>query len=225
MAVTQKTTRINDWASERLRTTSKGTTARTSINVKAEAVEVCLDEKLLAAPVAVAIKKVIEDQIKEIAETAKSDTLFQRKYARNAFDRGERWATKRYSGGKTGPKEPGKSDAMFNDSGRLAEGLSVRPNPTEDGFTINVPSNRLDKSTFKTEAEFRSMLDKFGSLVPAIGQPSTMLSDPRIQEAIKGGIAKTLVRKNASGSRALAESLELAADIISEIDEFASGEE
>jgi hypothetical protein len=106
------------------------------------------------------------------------------------------------AGGRTGPKQPGKSAALFNDSNRLSEGLAVRANPKEGAFTINVPANRFDESTFRSRAEFLAMLEKFGQLVPAVGQPETVLEDSRIQRAIKVGLEKVMYQKVQQGSAA-----------------------
>jgi hypothetical protein len=205
VSVTQKSFRLNDFAIERQRTTSRGTKNRVSIEIKSEPLQINLDETALGAPVAVAIKKVIQQQIEGIAETASSGTLLTRKYATNAYGRSEPWAMKRYAGGRTGPKQPGKSAALFNDSGRLAEGLAVRANPKEGAFTINVPANRFDESTFKSRALFLAMLERFGQLVPAVGQPETVLDDPRVQRAIREGMEKVMYQKVQQGSAAALE--------------------
>lgn len=215
----QKTITIGQGFAERQRTTSSGTKSRFTTEIKAETVDVDLDEKLIAGPVALVLKDVLEKQIKAISEPASSGTILARKYAADAVAKDAPWAMRRYSGGKTGLKSPGKSDNLFNDSGRLAEGLSVRANPSENAFTINVPSNRFDPSTFASEASFREMLFKFKSLVPALAQPEKLLDNPDVQKTLKDGLANTLIHKNAEGGKSIVEAVKATRELFAQVDE------
>lgn len=195
MAVTQTTRTVLDfgaaYAQERSRTTSRGTKERYTIDIKSEPVSVNLDPRQLGAPVAEAIRDALRAQIEAIEAPASISTLQRRVYAEAAVQRGARWAKRRYSGGRTGASKPnsaGTQGRLFNDSGRFARGLFVRA--TRDGgaggtasWTVNVPANRLDKSTF-SEAQFGDMLRRLGELVPAIAKPGELASIPEVAEAI-----------------------------------------
>lgn len=187
--------RINDYVTERRRTTSSGTKSHYTVSIQSQPLQVTLDELAVGAGIAVALKDVLSSQIQGINETASSETLLKRKYAANAFAKGSRWATKRYAGGRTGPTPPGQSDRLFNDSGRLAKNLTVRANAREQGFTINVPNNRFDPSTFADQGQFLRMLDRLRELVPGLRDPASLLQDPKVTRAIRETTDKVLITK------------------------------
>src|SRR6185503_3061467 len=130
-----------------------------------------------------AIRDALTAQVKGITEFASLATRRRRERARKHFDgalapsssyRGA--YEKRYSGGRTGMKAPGQTDRLFNDSERFAEGVFVRQNQTDNTFTVNVPTSRLDPSTF-TGAAFQAMLAKLRELVPGLADVRHLLED------------------------------------------------
>lgn len=185
MAITQDVVVIGEGLSERIRTTSKGTKSRFTLDVKVDPVIVNLNELALGKLPAEAIRKAIVDGIKAIAQVASPATLLKRKYAETAIQAGKSWATKRYAGGKIGGMAPNSSDKLFNDSGRLAEGVAVQQNQKEGAWTVNVAANRLDPSTFKNRGDYTSMVQRLRDLVP-------VLKDPLAHPAVKQAIGKTL---------------------------------
>ncbi len=135
----------------------------------------------LGKPVAEAIAATIQKQIRAINERASEATIRARKVAAKAFAAGERWAVKRYSGGRMGAMPPNQSDRAFNDSGRLASSVTARANEKEGGWTINVAANRLLPSDFKGDG-FARMIVRLRELVPALVNP---LAQREIVEAMQ----------------------------------------
>lgn len=153
-----------------------------TVTIKSEPIAVHLDPLALGQPVADAIASAMRDQIRGISERASDGTILRRKYAAAAFAKGETWAKQRYSGGRTGPKAPAKTDRLFNDSGRLADGITANQNRKEKAWTINAPVNRLDPSTFPSPEAFASMMNRLAELVPMMKNP---LAEPKVVEAIE----------------------------------------
>lgn len=189
---TQDTIVINEGFEERQRTTSSGTKSRFTFSIKSEPIFHNFDPIALGAKPAAAIRDAISAGIRAIAAAASPATLLKRKYARAALERGAKWAVTRYAGGRTGVTAPGGGDALFNDSGRLAGGIFVRQNPAEKSWTVNVPANRLDPSTFADRGAFVAMVDRLRALVPAIANP---FSIPAVITAIESTLNEVLVRK------------------------------
>lgn len=216
----------NTAVTERARTTSTGkTSTRVTVDVKAEAVGVMVDATLLGKGPADAIAKAIADQVRAISEPASEQTQLQRKYAANAAARGAPWARRRYAGGRMGASTPGaaSSDRLFNDSGRMANGIVARA--TRDGtFTINVPSNRLNPSTF-TGAAFDAMLRQLVDLVPALRDPSTLGDVPAVRDSIADATIEAIVKSTAAAEerfrQALADAASAAVEVAQSAGEFA----
>lgn len=180
---------INDYSGltveERTRKSGK---THVTMSISAEPIAVNLDPMLLGKGPANALAEVIRRQIAGIGDQASAETLLKRKYAESAFSRGESWATKRYSGGRTGALPPGKSDRAYNDSGRLAGGVVAMANPQEKAWTINVPANRLDPSTFRggaAGAAFQAMVKGLVDRVPALTRP---FAEPEVVAAVNASI-------------------------------------
>ena len=143
-----------------------------------------LDPVALGRGPAEALAGAIRKQISGIADQASEATLLSRKYASQAFASGKSWATRRYSGGRTGAKPPDQSDRAYNDSGRLAGSIVAMANEREGSWTINCAANRLDPSTFKGGAAgeaFQSMVKGLIDRVPALTRP---LEQPEVNAAI-----------------------------------------
>lgn len=159
-----------------------------TLSISTEPIFVDLDPIALGKGPAEAIAKAIGDGIKAITEVAATGTVLTRKYAADAFAKGKTWATKRYSGGRTGATPPNQSDRFANDSGRLANGITANQNMQEKSWTINVPANRFDPASF-SGAQFQQWLDKLYRLVPALQKP---LDQPAVREAISRGIDEAI---------------------------------
>lgn len=185
MSITQRTVAINDFGlARRERTTSAGTSVRYTVSIEADPLLHVFDAKRLGAGPAMAIAEHLQTRIGAIGVTASPSTLLKRKYARSAMERGARWATKRYSGGKIGTLQPDQSDKLFNDSSRLVKGLIAKPT-RDNQWVINVAANRLDPSTFEDgEAGLVRMVARLRELVPEFGDANALAGVPVVRQAI-----------------------------------------
>lgn len=177
---------LNDYShlSVEQRTRSSGK-QHVTMTVKSEVVVVNCDPDAIGKPVAEAIAKAIADGIRAISEVAKEGTLAARKAAAAALARGEAWAVKKYSGGRTGTTPPNQSDRAYNDSGRLANGITANASTKNGTFTINAPANRLDPATFTGDG-FQRMVDRLVELVPALRNPFSDIGVQRTLRAVEG---------------------------------------
>lgn len=214
MAITQDVIVINRGLEERRRTTGSGTKSRYTLSIESEPIIHNFSEIRLGAAPAEAIKLAIQQQIKSITEVAAPATILRRQraarnlaggqaeeykaMAKTAFGKKEIAAgrghllgsngqndLKRYSGGRIGFMPPSGSVRLFNDSGRLADGLYVMQNVKEKNWTINVPANRLDPTTFGDMAAFVRMVDRLRELVPALTKPQDV---PAVRVAIQQSV-------------------------------------
>ena len=168
MAISQDVVVLNDpsvWSSlaRRERTTSTGTHVRYSVNVTCTPVVTDFGALKKMEATSKAIVALLMAKVQAITEKVSPATQAKRERMNNAT------SNPRYTGGRTGYKAPGSAslDRWFNDSGRFAEGLFARRNAEEDGFTINVPANRLDPSTVSGgEAVVVGWWTKLTQLVP-----------------------------------------------------------
>jgi hypothetical protein len=223
MAVTQESIVINDWGSlavtERKRTTSAGTKSRFTIDFRANPLAIRVDPEVLGREVANAIAAAVTSGIQSITATATASTQLARKYALNAAHRGEAWVVKRYAGGKTPAALPGSvsRDRLFNDSGRLARSVFARANSEEQGYTINVAANRLDRDSFG--AGFERMLARLRDLVPVLRAPETELhADAGVRKALLHTAANLVSKADERWIKAAESTLRVAkgaADLVS----------
>lgn len=189
---------LNDFGSmrveERQRTTSEGTTSRYTMTITAEPILHDFAQAKVSAIVPKAIAELIKTQIRGITAKASEATIQKRAYAARAFALGKTWAVKRYSGGRTGPTPPETAsyDRLFNDSGRLADGITVMQNTKEEGFTINVTANRLNPDMFGA-GKFTGMVTRLRELVPALRGGIEVLQDQAVNDAVKQAQAEFIV--------------------------------
>jgi hypothetical protein len=197
MAISQETIVLNDFGfTEKRRTTSKGTKSRFTVSIKADPIVHVFDAKALGRGPAEAIAAVITSKIKKIGEFATPATVAFRARAVIALARGDVWAQRRYSGGRTGPKPPNQTKRLFNDSGRLAEGIAAGPTSGNE-WVINVPSNRFDPSTFKGGvAALTAMVNRLQSLVPELRAPEELAKSPEVHDAIRDSIYDVIITGN-----------------------------
>lgn len=210
-------------ATARTRTTSRGTSTRITLDIKADKLGIVTDPRVLGRDIASGIADAIRAGIRAIGEAASADTQLKRKYAASALERGAAWATRRYAGGRTGVKAPNTEPGgrLFNDSGRLADGIVARA--TRDGnFTINVPKSRLDPSTFSGGA-FEAMFRKLVSLVGVLREPASLGEAPQVRAAMENVLGKAVSKVSglAELSRliaALGQTTEAVAGLVDEVE-------
>ena len=142
-----------------------------------------------------AIQDYIQHRIRADTRRVKLSTYETRQNQHVAFERGDRWAVKRFSGGRTGPTPPQDTTQMFNHSGRLANGIFARENKTDESWSVNVPANRLDPSTFRTRADFERMLGQLAKQVPEILRPQDLGQVPEVRKAIVDAIDDIIIRE------------------------------
>ena len=191
---TQDTIVLNDFGgtvlSQRTRTSSAGkATVRYTLDIKATPILNTLNGVDMGKGPAFAIRDLLEAQTLAISQPAAPATVLKRRQAAAALARGEAWATRRYTGGRTGLTRPGTGGAngagntFGNDSGRLARGYFVMQNPKEGSWTVNVPANRLDPSTWNGSG-FEAFVSRFVQLVPALGNPRSILNEESFVRAV-----------------------------------------
>jgi len=193
--ITQDVIVLNDFGfEERRRTTSKGTSSRFTVTIKSEPLVHVFDERQLGKGPAEAIREVLWKGIRGIEEFAALATVKRRERARRALAAGTGSAVRRYDGGRTGRKEPGQTVRVFNDSGRLADGLEVRENVTEKSWTVNVTKNRLTPIDFGTQAQLLAMVERLQRLVPELGDPRALLKHSTVTKAIDAAISNLIIK-------------------------------
>lgn len=183
--------------SRRARTSAGGkTSVRYSIELQADPILHDYSLTALGQGPAVAIRDLLAKRIKAIGEKASPSTELTRKAAAKALAAGASWAARRYAGGRTGRKEPGQTDRLFNDSGRLAEGLEVRENRGDGNYTINVPANRLDPTTFAGgESALVAMWQRLVALVPEFRGGREIVKHEEIRQAIAEAVTESIVTR------------------------------
>lgn len=196
-SITQEVVVLNTFGfEERRRTTGKGTTNRYTVTITADPVVHVFDPRELGRAPADAIAEAIRKGIKAIGEFAKPATRARREGAAKAFAARLPWAVARYSGGRTGDKAPNQTGRLFNDSGRLADGIFAGPNG--DGWVVNVPVNRFDPATFTGGVgALVSMYGRLRELVPALQGPEALRKIPEVRDAIESSILNVIQTKGA----------------------------
>jgi hypothetical protein len=203
---------INSWSADDISLTRRRGTlasgkqrkARYAIDIKSEPLLFELDELNLGNKPAEAWAQRIRDNVIGISAVASKATQALRVKGAIALAAGASWATKRYSGGRIGTMQPNQTDKLFNDSGRLAKSIHMRPNLTDSSYTINVAANRFNPDLFG--AGFEVMMNKFVTLVPML-DPKKAFADPDIEKAIKEGLADMMTKAESNAEAALASSL------------------
>ena len=202
MAITQDVVVLNDLGgsslSRRERESSTGTAVRYSIEFKADPILHDFNQERLGQGPALAILALLQRKMREISALASDATAAKRANSVVGLAAGNPSDVRRYSGGKMGTKPPKNEQPsrLFNDSGRFADGLAVRFNPTDNNFTINVPANRLDPRTFGGgEAALVSMWRKLVELVPEFQGGAEVLKDEGVRNAIAEAVSESIVTR------------------------------
>lgn len=223
MAISQKVYALNGGlVQQRARTTSRGTKDRFTVTIKAEPVIVNLDPILLGKEPALRIAKKIASRIRDIGAVAAPATIKRRKAALESATPG-----RRYTGGRMGFMNPGQTARLFNDSGRLAAGIFARANRKEANWTINVPANRFDPTTFNGGLPaILLMIERLSAYVPELKNPALLLEDPEFRAAVKRGLKNIHAKKLPLGTPAERVSAEIAranSGALTEMARFAEG--
>lgn len=192
--------------------------SRRTIEIVSEPLLHDFDANMLGVKPSEAIKNAISAGIKAVSAVASAATLRRRERAKRRLSgapspRQESFRRRgapydgsyeqRYAGGRIGLKMPGQTVRLFNDSGRLADGLAVRQNPTDATFTVNVPANRLDPSEFNPTGLFNRMIDKLRQYVPILSDARKLLEDPKVREAINESIRDMILKGDSRDQKKL----------------------
>lgn len=150
------------------RTYIKTGKVRFVIRTKSEPVVFNLNAQELGGEIAVALAHYFREKVKGITQQAAPATIKARERFAKAAAAGKTWATKRYSGGRTGASTPNQSTALFNDSGRFAQSIQAAAQ-SKGGWRINVAANRLDPRTANNggTAAVERIWGRLVQLVPA----------------------------------------------------------
>lgn len=208
MAITQDVVVVNDLSGVKLdrreRTTSTGTHVRYSVDMSAQPILFDFGGIEKSPRVAEAIKDLLTRKMKAITQLASDDTIVRRIGYAKELAKGAKSALARYARGRGAARPPHQHDTLFNDSGRFADGLEVRFNPTEGHFTINVPAARLNPSTFGGgEAAVVAMFQRLVALVPEWKGGSKVLEHPEVVSAIAEDVTEHIFVVGQRGAEAI----------------------
>ncbi len=190
----QTTVVINDFGSgsleRRTRMSASGKSKdRWSVTLDANPLSFDFDTKTIGRGVADTIAAHLRKRVSEIGAVASPSTQLKRKYAASALARGESWAVRRYSGGRTGATPPNQSPRLFNDSGRFARGITVGPT-RDNNWVINVPANRLNATQLGSENALSEIVNKLRQYVPEFGSAVDLVQVPVVKHAIHGVVGE-----------------------------------
>ena len=217
MAITQDVVVLNDISTpdrggsveRRERTTSTGTHVRYSMSIKAEPVLHEFSGLRLGAGVAKAIAEVLRERMRTGGKPASPATQHKRVVAQTSLAIGHPSTVARYSGGRTGTTPPNVDGGgrLYFDSGRFANGIAAMENKEEDGWTINVPANRLDPRTFGGgEAAISAFWTRLTTDIPEFLGGQALLAHARVRAAIEQAAPEAIyvAKRTASGRLAKA---------------------
>ena len=205
--------------SQRTRTSGSGKTGvRMTLDIKATPLLANLNGVELGKGPSEAIRALLEAQTVRISEQVSPATQKFREQMQRGYNgqseggptvlrRGAQVAVKRssiqlanarYRGGRSEPREPNRTKRIGNDSGRLSHGWFVTQNPKEGAWTVNVPANRFSMETWGgDEASMQAWIARFVSLVPALRDPRSILSEQSFRKAVASAPAVVaLTRSN-----------------------------
>jgi hypothetical protein len=165
------------------RTSIKTGKVRFVVRTKSEPVVFNLNAQELGGEIAVALAHYFREKVKGITAQASPATIKARERFAKAAAAGKSWATKRYSGGKTGAMAPNQSTALFNDSGRFAQSIQAAAQ-SKGGWRINVAANRLDPRTANGGvAGVEKIWGRLVQLVPAFADVGIAFADDMVLKA------------------------------------------
>lgn len=189
---------------QRIRTAPGATVgvARTTMTITAEPVLFNFEIESLTKATAAAMLAVLRQSVQNISATVTQATTRKREQAVLALARGDAAATRRYTGGRIGRRDPGAASksGWFNDSGRFAEGLFVMVNKVEKAFTINVPENRLNPSIVGGGiATVQGWYDRLLKEAPAFKGGQDLIEHREVRAAIEDDIANSIHVETTAG--------------------------
>lgn len=134
--------------------------SKVKVDWKADDLFINLDERAISAAMIKAAAEGIREDFKSMP-SAKPATLERRERRLRAWTNGNISATdlKRFNGGQTGLTPPKASTKLFNESGRLANGLAFRARKNSKGesvITLNVPANRFTTKSFGSSGQLEA---------------------------------------------------------------------
>jgi hypothetical protein len=169
---------------------SSGKGTRITTTVTSQPITVMLDEGAVAKRAAEVLARTIREQTERITQMVKPATAAARRTIEKAFARGEAYAVKRFTGGRTGVTPPRSGEnRKFNHSGRLARSIVANYSKKSKEWFINYAANRWRPEDFKSMAAMQEAFAKWVALVPVLQDAS---SDLGIQRAIRETVADIL---------------------------------
>lgn len=188
---------INDYrgvkTQERVRSSGKKSVTL-SVSYEGDAMAVNLDGKALAKAGADALIKTLKAQIGAIGFQASPATIEKRVSQAKALAAGRSWAVREFAGGRLGVMTPHASDRLFNNSGRLAAGITANWSPMQKAWIIRFPANRFTPA-FLSRPGGQAVLARLIDMVPAMRAP---LAQQAVRLAASGAIGDltTVVKYN-----------------------------
>lgn len=161
---------------------------RTSIEIISAPILFDLDDMVLGAKPAEAVRDELSKDTKAIGDFVSPATQARRALA--AANPGAKWVQKRYAGGRTGFKAPNQTQRWGNDSGRLADGWFVRENKTDQSWTVNAPANRLDPTTFG--AGFEKFIAGLRERMPILNDARELLNRDKFNAAVSSAVGDVI---------------------------------
>lgn len=139
-----------------------------SVEVRGEPIDHDLDERRLGEGPARAIRDAIVAGIRAIGAQAAPATIAKRQ--------------------RRSP--PSSSTTLFNDTGHLADGMTVDASGEE--WAIAAPPDRFGPAIAREPGRLEQMLIRLRELVPAIADP---MADPRVRAAVERSVDVLLRRR------------------------------
>lgn len=181
---------------------------RFSVVIGAEPIVHVFDSRDMGRGPAEAITGIMQDRLVTNDRKVSAAAVDFRNVARRAFDRGERWAMKRYAGGRIGPKRPiENSERYAHDSGRLAEHMFARFDRSISAWNVHPPANRLNPNTFGNPNAFEAFLEGFADIIDIKSILTTNTFKNAQAKALSNAIQVTRGRLQATQMKLLRELL------------------
>lgn len=203
MAISQDVIVLNDLSdadrggslSRRERTTGTGTHVRYSMEIQTEPILHDFNGLRLGAGPARAMRDLLSSLMKTRGGAVSPSTKDKRLKAPIGLAIGYPSLVRRYVSARGGQKQPGAGspDRLYYDSGTFADGLAVQQNTAEENWTINVPANRLDPTTFGGgEAALIAFWRRLTTDIPEFLGGQAMLAHAEIRTAIEQATSEAI---------------------------------
>ncbi len=157
---------------------------RYSATISAAPIVTRFDAKMLGKGPADAIAKHLRERVSGIRTEASAATLKMRELAaKHLAGGGEAWA-RNYAPTKKSKTPPNQTRYLFNDSGRLANGITVGASKGNN-WIINVPANRFNAELLGGEDVLKRIYGQLLELVPEFGDARKLRDVLSVRRAIK----------------------------------------